>query len=142
VEAAGPTAGLPRIEALVELGRTIRQRAERARAREPLRRAYTEAAELGCTRLVRQAEAELRAARGRPPRRTHADDELTPSELRIAELAAAGSTNREIAAALFLSVRTVETHLTSVYRRLRISSRHELAEALAGAAAAGDATVA
>jgi DNA-binding NarL/FixJ family response regulator len=66
------------------------------------------------------------------PRAT-ADDELTPSELRIAELAAGGTSNREIAATLFLSVRTVETHLTSAYRRLGISSRHELADALAQA---------
>jgi ATP/maltotriose-dependent transcriptional regulator MalT len=131
--AAGDTAPLPGVEALIELGRTIRQQGERARAREPLRRAYTLADELGCVRLVRQAEAELRAARGRPPRRTHADDELTPSERRIAELAAAGTSNREIAATLFLSVRTVETHLTSAYRRLGISSRHELAGALEGA---------
>jgi DNA-binding CsgD family transcriptional regulator len=76
------------------------------------------------------AEAELRAARGRPPKRALTDDELTPSERRIAELAAAGASNREIAASLFLSVRTVETHLTSAYRRLRISSRRELSEAL------------
>ncbi len=134
-EAAGTGAPLVRIEALIELGRTIRQQAERARAREPLRRAYTEADALGCVRLVRHAEAELRAARGRPPKRTHADDELTPSERRIADLAAAGASNREIAATLFLSVRTVETHLTSAYRRLGISSRHELAEALAQAPA-------
>jgi DNA-binding CsgD family transcriptional regulator len=58
-----------------------------------------------------------------------ADDELTPSERRIAELAAAGASNREIAASLFLSVRTVETHLTSAYRRLGISSRRERAPA-------------
>lgn len=132
-EAAGAIAPLVAIEALIELGRTIRQQGERSRARKPLRSAYTRADELGSVRLVRQAEAELRAARGRPPKRTHADDELTPSELRIAELAAGGTSNREIAATLFLSVRTVETHLTSAYRRLGISSRHELASALAQA---------
>lgn len=141
-ELAGTTAPLVGIEALIELGRTIRQQGERARARAPLRRAYSQADELGCVRLVRQAEAELRAARGRPPKRTHADDELTPSELRIAELAAAGTSNREIAATLFLSVRTVETHLTSAYRRLGISSRHELADALAQAPAEPEGAVA
>jgi ATP/maltotriose-dependent transcriptional regulator MalT len=130
---AGTTAQLVGVEALIELGRTIRQQGERARARDPLRSAYKRADELGCVRLVRHAEAELRAARGRPPKRATADDELTPSELRIAELAAGGTSNREIAATLFLSVRTVETHLTSAYRRLGISSRHELADALAQA---------
>lgn len=122
-----------RIEALIEQGRTIRQQGERARARESLRRAHMEADALGSLRLVAQAGAELHAARGRPPKRAHADDELTPSERRIAELAAAGTSNREIAATLFLSVRTVETHLTSAYRRLGISSRRELADALSQA---------
>ena len=126
-----PATALLRIEALVELGRTIRQRGERARARAPLREAFEAAEELRASRLGAEAETELRAARGRPPKRTHADDELTPSERRIAELAASGSSNREIAASLFLSVRTVETHLTSAYRRLGIASRHELSDALA-----------
>ncbi len=125
-----PATALLRVEALIELGRTIRQQGERARARPPLREALEEAERLRATRFAGEAEAELRAARGRPPKRTHADDELTPSERRIAELAAAGSSNREIAASLFLSVRTVETHLTSAYRRLGISSRHELGDAL------------
>ena len=126
-----PATALLRVEALIELGRTIRQQGERARARPPLREALAEAEALRATRLAAEAEAELRAARGRPPKRSHADDELTPSERRIAELAAAGASNREIAASLFLSVRTVETHLTSAYRRLGISSRRELGDALA-----------
>jgi len=125
-----PATVLLRIEALIELGRTVRQQGERARARPPLRQALTAAEAQRATRLAGEAEAELRAARGRPPKRTHADDELTPSERRIAALAAAGASNREIAASLFLSVRTVETHLTSAYRRLGISSRHELSAAL------------
>ena len=128
-----PATALLRIEALIELGRTIRQQGERARARPPLREALDGAEKLRATRLAREAEAELRAARGRPPKRAHADDELTPSERRIAELAAAGSSNREIAASLFLSIRTVETHLTSAYRRLGISSRRELPGALRAA---------
>jgi DNA-binding CsgD family transcriptional regulator len=58
---------------------------------------------------------------------------LTPSELRVAQLAAAGQTNRQIAQALFVTQRTVESHLTSTYGKLGISSRPELPAALAGA---------
>jgi DNA-binding CsgD family transcriptional regulator len=86
---------------------------------------------------MRVARDELRAARGRPPKRTRADDELTPSERRIAELAARGASNSEIAGSLFLSIRTVETHLTSAYRRLGIASRRELPAALDRAAVEG-----
>ena len=122
---------LERITALIELGRTIRQRGERERARGLLREALAAADASGARRLAREAETELRAARGRPPRLRAAADELTPSERRIAELASDGASNREIASSLFVAVRTVETHLTSAYRRLGISSRHELAGALA-----------
>jgi DNA-binding CsgD family transcriptional regulator len=132
-ELAAAEAPLLRVEALIELGRSLRQSGERAAAREPLREAFAEAESRGALRLTRMAQAELRAARGRPPKRTRADDELTPSERRIAELAAAGASNREIAAQLFLSVRTVETHLTSAYRRLGIASRRQLPGALASA---------
>jgi DNA-binding CsgD family transcriptional regulator len=57
-------------------------------------------------------------------------DALTPSERRVAALAAEGSSNREIAQALFLSVRTIETHLGRAYTKLDIASREELAAAL------------
>ena len=57
-----------------------------------------------------------------------APGELTPSELRIARLAAAGQSNREIARSAFVTEKTVETHLTSVYAKLRIGSRRELAD--------------
>jgi len=63
-------------------------------------------------------------------------DALTPSELRVAQLAAAGQTNRQIAQALFVTQRTVETHLTSTYAKLGISSRPSLAAALADRPAA------
>jgi DNA-binding CsgD family transcriptional regulator len=129
-ELAKDDAPLLRLEALIQLGRSLRQEGERARARTPLRQAFAEAESRGAARLMRVAQAELRAARGRPPKRTRADDELTPSERRIAELAASGASNSEIAGSLFLSVRTVETHLTSAYRRLSISSRRELPAAL------------
>jgi DNA-binding CsgD family transcriptional regulator len=57
---------------------------------------------------------------------------LTPAELRVAQLAAGGRTNREVAQALFVSLRTVETHLTHVYQKLDLKSRTELARALRG----------
>ncbi|MBX5443266.1 MAG: helix-turn-helix transcriptional regulator, partial [Solirubrobacteraceae bacterium] len=79
-----------------------------------------------------RAEAELRASGARPRRtRLRGADALTPSERRVAELAAAGRSNPEIAQALFVTRRTVETHLTSAYRKLDVASRDELAAALA-----------
>jgi DNA-binding NarL/FixJ family response regulator len=57
---------------------------------------------------------------------------LTTSERRVADLAAAGSTNREIAQALYVTPKTVEVHLSNAYRKLDISSRRQLASALAG----------
>ncbi len=69
---------------------------------------------------------------GARPRRDagHGRDALTPAELRVALLAADGMANREIAQALFVAVRTVETHLTHAYRKLDINSRDGLAEVL------------
>lgn len=58
-------------------------------------------------------------------------DALTPSERRVSEMAARGMTNKEIAQALFVTLRTVEMHLSSAYRKLEIHSRRGLAEALA-----------
>ena len=62
--------------------------------------------------------------------RTASPDELTPAEQRVAELVAAGRTNKEVASALFLTDRTVEGHLTNIYRKLGIRSRAELARSL------------
>jgi DNA-binding CsgD family transcriptional regulator len=58
-------------------------------------------------------------------------DSLTPSERRVADLAAAGRTNRDVAQALFVTPKTVEVHLSNAYRKLGIRSRRELAGALA-----------
>jgi DNA-binding CsgD family transcriptional regulator len=74
---------------------------------------------------VEKARAELGRIGGRV--RT---DELSPAERRVAALVAEGRTNREVAAALFLSERTVESHLTRVYSKLHVRSRTELVRAL------------
>jgi DNA-binding CsgD family transcriptional regulator len=72
------------------------------------------------------------AAGGRPRRdRRHGVDALTPSELRVARLAADGQTNRQIAHGLYLTAKTVETHLAHAYAKLGISGRRELPDALA-----------
>jgi len=80
------------------------------------------------------------AAGGRPRRdATRGRAALTPSELRVAELAAAGRTNRQIAQTLFVTQRTVENHLTSAYAKLGITARPDLAGALIDSAPAGSA---
>jgi DNA-binding NarL/FixJ family response regulator len=81
--------------------------------------------------LADRARAELVAAGARPRRDAlRGRDALTASELRVAEMAEDGMTNREIAQALFVTQRTVETHLTHTYQKLDISSRAELADSL------------
>ncbi len=86
--------------------------------------------------LVVRIEAELRASGARPRRRAISGlDALTPSERRVAEMAAEDLTNREIAQRLFVSTATVETHLTRAYRKLDVDGRGGLAAVLDGAAA-------
>jgi DNA-binding CsgD family transcriptional regulator len=85
----------------------------------------------GAAALVERAREELVATGARPRRALRTGvDALTPSELRVARLAADGMTNREIAATLFVTTRTVEIHLTHAYQKLDISSREQLPEAL------------
>jgi DNA-binding CsgD family transcriptional regulator len=86
---------------------------------------------LGMVRLARLAQEELVAAGGRPRRvSTTGVDALTPSELRVADLAASGLSNREIAEALFVTKKAVEYHLSNVYRKLDVRGRDDLADAL------------
>ncbi len=104
------------------------RRTRRARdARAPLGRALDCARELGAVVLAARAVQELRATGARPRSRPRTGlQALTPSERRVAELAAAGRTTRQIAAELFLTAKTVETHLTRVFRKLGVSSRAQL----------------
>ena len=125
-------ARLERARALADLGSLLRRRNRRTEARELLREALDAAHCAGARLLVEFAETELRATGARPRRVVLTGlDSLTASERRIAELASEGFTNREIAQQLFVTDRTVEGHLTSVFRKLRLDSRTELPAALA-----------
>jgi DNA-binding CsgD family transcriptional regulator len=134
VLAASP-ARLEHARVLVDLGATLRAAGQRTAAREPLSEALALAARCGGLTLERRARAEL-AAIGVRPRTTDrvGADSLTPSERRVVELAAAGGTNRELAQTLFVTEKTVETHLGRAFRKLDVSSRRQLPEVLARAA--------
>ncbi len=123
---------LERARALADLGAMLRRRNRRTEAREVLGAALDAAHRMGAKRLADTARTELRATGARPRRVVLTGlDSLTASERRIAELARGGLTNREIAQTLFITTRTVEGHLTSVFRKLRLESRDELPAALA-----------
>jgi DNA-binding CsgD family transcriptional regulator len=128
---ARSAARLEQARAMVDLGGALRRSGQRSAAREPLGRALDLAARAGAAPLVEQARAELRAAGGRP-RREHLTGvaALTPTERRIAELAARPSTSAQIAQELYVSTKTVEWHLANVYRKLDVSQRGQLADAL------------
>ncbi|MFE1028378.1 AAA family ATPase [Streptomyces sp. NPDC058818] len=122
------------VAALIAQGRQLAATGDRGRARDCLREAAELAERKGALRLLATAGEALResGARGALTART-GSGALTGSERRIAELAADGRTNTEIADLLHLARRTVETHLTSTYRKLRIRRRTELPGALGGA---------
>jgi DNA-binding CsgD family transcriptional regulator len=126
-------AGFERMRALTDFGAALRRAGRRAEAREPLRDALERARRGGALAIARRAHEEL-AATGEKlgPLIALGVESLTPSERRIAALAAEGLTNREIAQTLFLSVKTVESHLRGAYRKLDVRSREELPIALEG----------
>jgi ATP/maltotriose-dependent transcriptional regulator MalT len=105
------------------LGRTLRRAKRRSEAREALTEARTRFHDLGASLWAAQATQELARVGGRTP----ADAGLTPTERRVAGLVAEGRSNKEAAAALFVSVKTVEVTLTRVYRKLGVRGRSELA---------------
>jgi DNA-binding CsgD family transcriptional regulator len=117
---------------LVELGAALRRSNKRAESREFLRQGLELAHKLGAAALEEHAQTEL-AATGARPRRLMLSgvESLTPSERRVAEMAADNMTNKDIAQALFVTPKTVEVHLSSVYRKLEITSRAQLPGALA-----------
>jgi DNA-binding CsgD family transcriptional regulator len=124
-------AQLERARVCAALGLALHRSGDAEGAREPLRQAIDLAHRCGAQVLEDAALGELRATGARPRRRLASGaGALTPSERRIAELAAAGSQNREIAETLFVTTATVEYHLRNAYRKLGITSRTQLAEAL------------
>jgi DNA-binding CsgD family transcriptional regulator len=127
----GSGATLELARALVDRGAALRRAGERASAREPLHEGLELATASGATALAERARIELRAAGARPRRVARSGvDSLTPSERRVATLAAEGLTNAEVAQTLFVTVRTVEMHLSAAYRKLEIPSRAALPAAL------------
>jgi DNA-binding NarL/FixJ family response regulator len=111
-----------------DLGAELRRLGRRAEGRVALEAAMDAAHACGAALLAERAAEELRASGARPRRRAVTGlDALTPSELRVARLAAAGRSNRDIAQELFVTPATVETHLTRTYRKLGIAGRDDLA---------------
>jgi DNA-binding CsgD family transcriptional regulator/DNA polymerase III delta prime subunit len=126
----GSAARLERARALLDLGAALRRRGARAQARPTLRSALELARACGARPLAERAHAELRASGASPRGRASAErDALTASERRVALMAAAGASNKQIAQELFVTVKTVEFHLGQVYRKLGVCSRVELAAA-------------
>jgi len=127
----GSEGRLEHARALTDLGAALRRGGHRAAAREPLKAGLDMAQSCGATALGERAHSELVASGARPRRLVlRGVDSLTASERRVAEMASEGLTNREIAQALFVTEKTVEGHLGHAYRKLDISSRSELPNAL------------
>ena len=118
-------------KSLVELGAALRRANRRVESRDPLREGLDLAERCSATALARRARDEL-AATGARPRKAllTGTASLTASERRTCEMAASGMSNPEIAQALFVTIKNVESHLTHAYRKLDISSRQQLAAAL------------
>lgn len=124
-------ARLEHARALVDYGAALRHNRHRADAREPLRTGLDLAHLSGATALAQRARQELQATGARPRRpMLRGRDALTPTETRVADMAARGLTTREIAQALFVTPKTVETHLSHAYQKLNIHSRAELPHGL------------
>lgn len=104
------------------LGQLQRRQRQKINATTTLNEALGTFSDLGTPLWAERARAELARTKVAPTR----DHTLTPSELRVAELAASGMTNRDVAAALFISPKTVEANLARIYRKLSINSRAEL----------------
>jgi DNA-binding CsgD family transcriptional regulator len=126
----GADAPLELARALADLGALARRTGNRTRARELLSESLDIAHHCGAIAVARRSRRELRVAGARPRRDAlRGRDALTASELRVAQMAAEGMTNRAIAQALFVTRRTVELHLTNVYTKLGVS-RTDLAAVL------------
>jgi DNA-binding CsgD family transcriptional regulator len=124
---------LERAHSLVELGSALRRNGQRAGAREPLAEGLDLAARCGARPLAARAREELKATGARPRREWRTGLEaLTPGELRVVRLAADGHSNREIASQLYVTLKTIEGHLSRAYDKLGISSRDQLTQIIDG----------
>jgi DNA-binding CsgD family transcriptional regulator len=132
VELAGSSpARLEQVRAQIALGAALRRGNQRAEAGRPLRIALDLADQHGMGLLARRARTELQAAGARPRRPASTGPRaLTPAEHRVVSLAGRGHSNRDIAGQLYVTRRTVETHLTHAFQKLGISSRTEIPDAL------------
>ncbi|HET8666312.1 MAG TPA: AAA family ATPase [Nocardioides sp.] len=136
---AGSTPGRPlQARVLASYGAALREVGRVPEARAVLVQASDLASEMGMDRVLQRAQAELLQAGSRPRRaRVTGPTALTQSQREVASLALDGLTNREIAERLFVTIKTVETHLMATYRKLGIKSREELKDALASVAGQG-----
>jgi DNA-binding CsgD family transcriptional regulator len=122
---------LERARVLAALGRALWRAGHRSDAQGHLREALQLADRMGATPLAEAVRDDLRATGARPRRAAITGAEaLTPAELRVSRLAAQGLTNAQIAQDLFVTAKTVQTHLAHAYRKLDISSRRDLLRAL------------
>jgi DNA-binding CsgD family transcriptional regulator len=128
---AGSEARLEHARALVDLGAALRRANQRSEARAWLREGVDLARSVGAYGLAERANDEVAATGARPRRVVQTGlDALTASERRVAQLAADGMSNKEIAQTLFVTIKTVEVHLSHAYRKLQITSRAQLHKAL------------
>jgi DNA-binding CsgD family transcriptional regulator len=128
---AGSEARLKYARALVDLGAALRRENRRTEARERLREGVDLALRSGAFGLAGRANDEIAATGARPRKVLQTGlDALTTSERRVGQLAAEGMSNKEIAQTLFVTIKTVEVHLSHAYRKLEISSRAQLQNAL------------
>jgi len=124
---------LEHARSLIEYGAAVRRTGHRADARGPLREGLHLAHRCGARALAERGRQELLATGARPRRLVLSGrDSLTPTEARVAQMAAEGQSTPEIAQVLFVSPKTVETHLGHVFRKLDIHGRAGLGDALLG----------
>jgi DNA-binding CsgD family transcriptional regulator len=128
---AGAQGRLDHARAVVDLGAALRRANQRTEARGLLREGVDLARQVGALGLAERANVEIAATGARPRKVLQTGlDALTASERRVAQLAADGMTNKEIAQTLFVTIKTVEVHLSHAYRKLQITSRAQLGQAL------------
>ncbi len=136
---AGSSARLEHARALTDLGAAHRRANRRTEARPALEQALALATQCSGNAVAGRARTELRAVGGRSSTPAATGwGALTASERRVAELAAEGQSNPEIAQALYVTRKTIETHLGHIYRKLGITSRARLARAMVGGIPTGD----